>query len=146
MLGTSKRDTEKNAKPRADERRRGPGGEERRVAAWIGPSIVITGDVTSSEDMTIAGRVEGDVLVRDNTVVVAAGATIQGSIIARAAVIHGELNGDITADRTVEVGESGSVSGAIVAPRMVVAEGATLHGRLDIAAPSAGPRPAEATS
>ena len=108
--------------------------EERRVAAWIGASIVIRGDLTSSEDMTIAGRVEGDVTVRENTVVVAPKATIHGDIVARVVAVHGEVTGTITAAHKVEVGETGSVQGDIITPRMVVAEGAVLHGRVGTAA------------
>jgi cytoskeletal protein CcmA (bactofilin family) len=109
-------------------------GEERRVAAWIGASILITGNVTSSEDVTIAGRVDGDVAVREHAVVVAPGAKIRGNIVARAVVVHGEVQGTITADQRVEVGETGSIDGDIVTPRMAVAEGASLRGQLRIAA------------
>ena len=69
------------------------GTEERRVAAWIGPSIVITGDVTSSENMTVAGRVEGDITVREHALVVAPGGTVRGNIVARGVVVQGEVLG-----------------------------------------------------
>jgi cytoskeletal protein CcmA (bactofilin family) len=36
----------------------------------------------------------------------------------------------------VEIGETGSVDGDVRAPRMVVVEGAVLHGRVAVAAPS----------
>jgi cytoskeletal protein CcmA (bactofilin family) len=65
---------------------------------------------------------------------VAPGARIRGNIVARAVVVHGEVLGTITADRRVEVGDTGSVDGDIVAPRMAVAEGASLRGQLRIAA------------
>ena len=107
--------------------------EERRVAAWIGPSILIDGDVTSSEHMTVAGRVEGDITVRDHALVVAAGGTVRGNIVARDVVVQGEVLGTITADARVEIAATGSVRGEIIAPRMVLAEGATLHGRVGIA-------------
>jgi len=108
--------------------------EERRVAAWIGSSILIKGDLTSSENMTVAGRVEGDITVREHAVVVAAGGTVRGNIIARDVVVHGEVLGTITAKGRVEVAPTGSVHGDIAAPRMTLMEGATLHGRLGIAA------------
>lgn len=107
--------------------------KERRVAAWIGASIVIKGDLTSSEDMTMAGQIEGDVTVREHNLVIAPGARIQGNIIARTVAVHGQVTGTITAERMVEVGETGSVDGDIITPRMVVAEGAVLRGRLAIA-------------
>lgn len=108
--------------------------EERRVAAWIGASVVVKGDVSSSEDMTIAGRVEGDVSVPNNTLVIARQARIQGSIVAREVVVHGQVKGSVKADRRLEVGETGSIDGDVDTPRMVVAEGAVLHGRVGIAA------------
>jgi cytoskeletal protein CcmA (bactofilin family) len=134
MFNKDARDADDSAQTRRGETVGRLPREERRVAAWIGASIVITGDLTSSEDMTIAGRVEGDVAVPEHAVVVAPGARIRGNIVARAVVVHGEVLGTITADRRVEVGDTGSVDGDIVAPRMAVAEGASLRGQLRIAA------------
>jgi cytoskeletal protein CcmA (bactofilin family) len=105
--------------------------EERRIAAWIGASVVITGDVTSSEDMTIAGQVEGDVAVPENDLVIEREARIQGDVVARSVVVRGRVNGSITAERRLEIGESGTVEGDMRAPRIVVSEGAVLHGRLE---------------
>lgn len=111
---------------------------ERRVAAWVGASIVIRGDLTSSEDLTIAGQVDGDVTVREHTLVIAPRARIRGNIVARTVTVHGHVMGAITAARKVEIGESGSVDGDINTPRMVVTEGAVLHGQLEIAPSSGG--------
>jgi cytoskeletal protein CcmA (bactofilin family) len=112
--------------------------EERRVAAWIGASILMKGDVTSSENMTVAGRVEGDITVRAHALVVAAGGTVRGNIVARDVVVHGEVLGTITAEGRVEVSATGFVRGDIKAPRMMLSEGATLRGRIGIAATSSG--------
>ena len=109
------------------------GTEERRVAAWIGPSILIKGDVSSSENMTVAGRVEGDITVRGHALVVAAGGMVRGNIVARDVVVHGEVLGTITAESRVEVSATGFVRGEITAPRMMLSEGATLHGRIGVA-------------
>lgn len=106
--------------------------KERRVAAWIGRSVVIKGDLTSSEDLTIAGRIEGDIAVPDHSVIIAPDATILGNVVARFVAVHGEVRGTITAVGRVEVGETGSVDGDIVTPRMAIAEGATLQGRVGI--------------
>lgn len=106
--------------------------EERRVAAWIGSSLVIKGDLTSSEDITVAGQVEGDVTVKEHKLVVARGATIRGGILARAVEVHGAVVGTITSDGKVEVAATGSVDGDIASPRLVLAEGATLDGRIAV--------------
>ncbi len=106
--------------------------EERRVAAWIGASIVIKGDLISSEDLTIAGQVEGNVTVKDHSLVVAPQGTIRGNVVAEAVVVHGKVIGNITSAGRVEVGETGTLDGEVKAPRLTVNEGAALRGRLQI--------------
>lgn len=132
MFARDARASDSSKQPRRDEMLRGRMLEERRVAGWIGESVVIKGDLTSKEDMTIAGQVEGDVTVKEHTLVVAPRARIRGNIVAHSVAVSGEVLGTITAERKVEVGETGSVEGDIKAPRIVVAEGATLNGYLGI--------------
>lgn len=115
--------------------------EERRIAAWIGASLVIKGDLTSSEDMTVAGHVRGDVAVSDHSLTISPEGRVSGNIAARSVTVHGEVSGTIAAIQRVEVSATGTVDGDITAPRMVVAEGAVLRGRVDIGA--AASRPAE---
>lgn len=144
MNGKDARDPDGGRPPRRIEM----GGhvrEERRVAAWIGASIIIRGDLTSSEDLTIAGQIEGDVAVPKHTLVIAPSARIHGDIVARAVAVHGKVMGSVTADGRVEVGETGSVDGDISTPRMVVAEGAVLRGRVGVAKPSVEVSQREAT-
>jgi len=38
--------------------------EERRVVAWVGKSVKFQGTLTSSEDMSIDGQVEGTIDIR----------------------------------------------------------------------------------
>jgi cytoskeletal protein CcmA (bactofilin family) len=133
MLGRDARESEGGGERRGG---RGVGGgvmEERRVAAWIGASIRIKGDLVSSEDMTLAGEIEGDIVVPEHAVVVAPRGTVRGNIKARIVVVHGTVLGSVVADRRVEVGETGSVAGDITAPRVAIAEGAALRGRLVVA-------------
>lgn len=108
--------------------------EERRAAAWIGASLIIKGDLISSEDTTIAGQVEGDVTVKGHKLIIASGASVRGNIVARAVAVHGEVIGSIASDGRIEVGETASVEGDVKGPRVVVTEGASLNGRLQISA------------
>jgi cytoskeletal protein CcmA (bactofilin family) len=109
--------------------------EERRAAAWIGPSIVIKGDVISSEDTTIAGRVEGNVTVTEHTLTLTSRASIQGDIVARTVNVEGKVSGSITAAAKVLVGETGSIEGPIKTPRMIVSEGGALNGPVEMSPP-----------
>src|SRR5690606_2337226 len=111
MFVKEAREAEAPARPGRERVAGGRGWEERRVAAWLGASLVIQGDLSSSEDTTIAGRVEGNVTVRDHNLVIAPGAHVRGDIIARSVEVHGEVIGKITATARVEIGETGSVEG-----------------------------------
>ena len=112
-------------------------GRERRVAAWIGKSILVKGKLTSSEDLTIAGQVEGDISVPEHSLIITSEARIRGNIVARFVVVHGNVKGTITAADRVEIGATGFVEGDIVTRRMAIAEGAILRGKIGVDALSA---------
>jgi cytoskeletal protein CcmA (bactofilin family) len=107
--------------------------EERRVVAWVGKSVVFKGDLISSEDMTIDGRVEGTIELRDHHLTIGPDADIRADIVARTVTIHGAVTGSITANDKVDIRETGSVEGDILSPRIAMMDGATLRGRVETA-------------
>ena len=107
-----------------------PAGE-RRVMVWVGKSVVFKGELVSSEDMSIDGRVEGTVDVRDHTLTIGPDAEIHANISAKIITIHGAVTGSVKASDKVDIRETGKVDGNITAPRIAIAEGADLHGRID---------------
>ncbi len=112
----------------------------------IGQSVVIKGQLTAREDLTIDGRVEdGKVEVPDNVVTVGVHAQIAAEVIGRAIVVLGTVKGNVRATERVEIRAGGSVEGDLVAPRFSMADGAQLRGRVEtVAAPAAKPVPAPA--
>jgi cytoskeletal protein CcmA (bactofilin family) len=98
---------------------------------WVGKSVVFKGELVSSEDMSIDGRVEGTVDVRDHTLTIGPDADIHANISAKTITIHGAVTGSIKASEKVDIRDTGKVDGNITAPRVVMAEGADLHGRID---------------
>ncbi len=105
--------------------------EERRVMVWVGKSVVFKGELVSSEDMSIDGRVEGTVDVRDHMLTIGPDAEIHANISAKTITIHGAVTGSIKASEKVDIRDTGKVDGNITAPRVAMAEGAELHGRID---------------
>jgi len=130
MLGNETRGPEVATSPNREHGLSDSSSQERRVAAWIGGSILIEGNIISSEDTTIAGSVEGDITVQQHTLVIAAEGRIRGNVAAGAVVVHGEVTGNITAEWKLELHETASVAGNITASRLTIAEGAVLEGRL----------------
>jgi cytoskeletal protein CcmA (bactofilin family) len=105
--------------------------EERRLVAWVGKSVVFKGILTSLEDITIDGQVEGTIEVRDQSLTVGPDANIHAEIVAKTVTVHGTVIGNIRASARVDVRATGSVEGDLVTPRIVIADGATVCGRVD---------------
>jgi cytoskeletal protein CcmA (bactofilin family) len=105
--------------------------EERRVVAWVGKSVVFKGTLTSSEDLTIDGHVEGTIEVRGQGLTVGPDADIRAEIVATTATIHGTVIGNIHASEKVDIRATGHIEGDVIAPRIVIAEGAVVCGRID---------------
>ncbi len=109
-------------------------------AALIGKSVVINGELDGSEDLTIEGRVEGKVELRDHTLTIGQNGRVKAQVFAKSVVVVGELVGNINASDAVEIRESGSVDGDIVSPRVAIADGAHFRGSIDMQ--KKGPAPA----
>jgi cytoskeletal protein CcmA (bactofilin family) len=105
--------------------------DERRVVAWVGKSVIFKGELISSEDMTIDGRVEGTIEVRDHALTIGPDADIHADIVAKSVVVMGAVNGSITANEKVDIRESGSVRGDVLSPRLAIADGAVFDGRVE---------------
>lgn len=105
--------------------------DERRMAAWIGTSLVIQGKIISSEDLTINGQVEGTIELGDHSLIIGVGAAIQANLVAKAIVISGSVTGNVRASDKVDLRPTGSVDGDITTPRLVMADGAVIKGRVD---------------
>jgi cytoskeletal protein CcmA (bactofilin family) len=108
-----------------------PTFDERRMAAWIGKSLVVQGKVISTEDLTIDGRVEGAIELGDHSLTIGAGAAVEADLIAQRIIICGAVTGNVLANETVDLRATGSVEGDITTPRLVMADGATIKGRVD---------------
>ena len=81
-------------------------------------SVVIKGDLSASEDLTLDGQLEGSVTLPNHTLTIGPGANIKASISAKAVVIMGAVTGNVTAGEKVEIRATGSVTGdSRAAPR-----------------------------
>jgi cytoskeletal protein CcmA (bactofilin family) len=107
--------------------------DERRVNAWIGRALTVQGRVISSQDLTIDGQVEGTIELGDHALVVGAGAGITADLVAKTITISGAGPGNVRGSHKVDLRATGSVDGDIVAPQVVMAEGAVINGKVDAA-------------
>jgi cytoskeletal protein CcmA (bactofilin family) len=113
-----------------------PGGvprheTERRQVAWVGKSVVFKGELISSEDMIIDGRVEGIIEVREHTLTIGPDAKIHADVEAKTVVVLGRIEGAVNATEQIVLGEHAVVEGALTAARLSVTDGAIVRGRVE---------------
>ncbi len=100
--------------------------------AVIGESICIKGEVSGQEALTINGRIEGSIDLRDHNLRIGKTGQIKANLVANEVRIDGLVNGDITGVEKVIVSSVGRVQGNIVAPRVTLEDGAKFKGSIDM--------------
>jgi cytoskeletal protein CcmA (bactofilin family) len=97
----------------------------------IGESILISGSLNGDEDLTVRGRVEGT-LTLTKTLVVEPTGVVKAEVQVRNCVIAGAIVGNVTATESVEITKEGRMVGDIAAPRVIIVDGASFRGRIDM--------------
>ena len=97
----------------------------------IGESILISGSLNGDEDLTVRGRVEGT-LTLTKTLVVEPTGVVKAEVQVKNCVIAGAIVGNVTATESVEITKEGRMVGDIAAPRVIIVDGASFRGRIDM--------------
>src|SRR5262245_46357790 len=86
-----------------------------RTTVNIGKSVVIKGELSGSEDLTIEGQVDGKIELRQNVLTIGPNGKIKAQVFAKSVIILGEVTGNVTASEKVDIRDNGSVDGDIAA-------------------------------
>ena len=102
------------------------------LAANLGRSVAVKGELTGSEDLTVDGRVEGSIDLSEHALTIGPNAVIHARITARVVTVFGSVVGNITArDTIIRVGAS--VQGDLVCDRLALQDGAHFCGKVKMA-------------
>lgn len=102
------------------------------TVAHIGKSVTIKGEVSGNEDIYIDGQVEGMIEVREHNLTIGPNGRVQANVNAKQVVLHGSLKGNVKASDRVDIRKSGSLVGDVVAARVMIEDGASIKGSVDI--------------
>jgi cytoskeletal protein CcmA (bactofilin family) len=97
----------------------------------IGSTIVIDGEITGDEDLVVQGTVKGRVGLRQNIYVEDSG-VVEANVETATITILGTVTGDIQATERAELKSNCRVVGDIRAPRVLIADGASFKGNVDM--------------
>ena len=98
----------------------------------IGPSLSIQGELSCDEDLVIEGRVGGHILMRNATLTIGKEARIEADVRGARVQVLGAIQGNIAATERIELAPSAAVVGDLSANRIVLLDGATFNGRIDM--------------
>jgi cytoskeletal protein CcmA (bactofilin family) len=98
-----------------------------------GSTLVIRGEITAQEALTIAGQVDGTIDVAGHIVTVEQGALVAADISAAAIVVCGKVQGTLAAVTRIHLQAGAEVQGDLNTPRLAVEDGAVLKGKVQAA-------------
>jgi cytoskeletal protein CcmA (bactofilin family) len=97
-----------------------------------GRSLVVKGDVSGNEDLTIFGQFEGTINLQGHCLTIGPEGKVKAEIQAARVVIHGSVHGNISVKERVEIYKTGHVVGDLMAPGISIEDGAYFKGKIEI--------------
>ena len=102
------------------------------MTTTIGTSLLISGEVISQEDITILGRVTGQIRMQEGGLVVAQTGSVDADVEGARVTVQGTLAGNVAAAERIELTPTATVSGMLTTCAILMHEGATFNGTIDI--------------
>jgi cytoskeletal protein CcmA (bactofilin family) len=96
----------------------------------IGPTILIKGRLKVDEELIVKGRIEAEI-ASSKAVIIENSGVVKANIRVKSAHISGVLIGNINADDKIAIASDGRVVGDLLAPRIVLNDGAAFRGSID---------------
>lgn len=97
----------------------------------IGNSIVVDGEISGDENLTVRGTIKGRVALSASLYIEESG-KVEADIETDNVEISGSVTGNILASEKVELKSDGRVVGDVKAPRILIADGAVFKGNVDM--------------
>jgi cytoskeletal protein CcmA (bactofilin family) len=97
----------------------------------IGGSVQVKGNLSGDEDLHVLGRVDGKIELQ-RTLVVAESGVVKAEVRVKNAIVSGVVVGNIHATESVEITREGRMVGDIEAPRVIIVDGASFRGNVDM--------------
>jgi len=95
---------------------------------WIGQGVVVSGQISFNDRLQVDGKVTGKVESGNGILIVGEGGIIEAQVDVGVCVVHGTVNGDLSAKTRIEIHRTGRIQGDLVTPALLIEEGGTLNG------------------
>ncbi len=98
-----------------------------KVSGFIDKDTEIVGDIKFNDSFRIDGKFKGKIL-SGNTLIIGENGDVEADIEVRSVSINGKVKGSINTKDRVEIFSKGRVTGKIIAPKLIIEEGAFFQG------------------
>jgi len=102
-----------------------------KTLGYLGPGLVVRGQISGDGDLTIDGRLDGQLDVSGDVVVGERG-VVNAPVRAGALTVAGDVKGDVFARGAVAVRDGGRILGDVRAHRVSIDDGGALHGGVEM--------------
>ena len=109
-----------------------PGESFHLEGTYIGKSIVIKGELSGSENVRVAGAVEGYVKLLEGSFTIEPEGRVHGDVEAQTIVVHGRVEGNLFGGKRIDLKGSAVLVGDIHTVRIAIEEGASLKGSVQV--------------
>jgi len=96
-----------------------------------GGTLVIKGEVRTSTDLVVEGRIEGSIHGDGLAVTIGPGATVVGDVLARDITVSGRVEGQLVASEVIDIRAEADVSGRLISDRLIINDGARVNGHVE---------------
>ena len=105
-------------------------GQDR--TATIGTSLTFEGTLGGLADVVVDGEVEGTIRLLESSLTVGASGRVNADIEVRNLTVLGHVAGKIVCLERMRLCSTGSIDGDVKAPRIVIEDGAVVHGSIEV--------------
>ena len=95
----------------------------------LGPTLRFKGELHADEELLIRGQIEGSI-THSQRITVCSEGVVKASIRAQIIAVEGTVEGDLQAEKSVQVKETARLKGNIHAPSVSIVDGAQFNGNI----------------
>src|ERR1700733_5949348 len=108
------------------------GNSTRAGTDYVGTGLRIKGELSGNEDLLVDGTVEGPIRLADHKLTVGLSGKLASDVVAREIIVHGSVTGNLRASERIEIMKNGSVVGDLTTARILIEDGASFKGSIEI--------------
>jgi cytoskeletal protein CcmA (bactofilin family) len=93
----------------------------------LGPTLRFKGELHADEELLIRGQIEGSI-THSQRITVCGEGIVKANIRAQTIVVEGTVEGDLQAEKSVQIKDTARLKGNVHAPSVSIVEGAQFNG------------------